>query len=393
MFQVSHTKHIQMVKKNNRNAGSRFAWSRVVKDPFAAKTVGIPDDRTHASGKVVSRAYGTFNLPSLAGTSYVHHGGISVYPDPNLSATIWNEQTAGTASFTDLNSLGSSVAGSISAPNVATFLPSNGRCRCVGIGIRIVYEGTEFNRSSKIYGGLAPILGQAQTAAGASAPYALSPGSTLFGGTTWTNAVVKQVMQQTSSGRTSDSVFEAHWIPSGVPNYQSLNPSRIVTGSGPGLSVTPSYFNAPSGGNGFESGQNALVVMIEGDSTAGASAYGNTYTYDIIWHWEVIPQQPYGVPYELTPSPSDPIALARDLNSFNLSLSRGLTISSDAITTAPRNSPGMTSSWTANMPTARQLVDAARMAAQAYRAVMPAARRGVPVGRVAAAPPRRRIEL
>lgn len=311
----------------------------------------------------------------------MHNGGIAVFPDPNLAYATWSETVAGSAVFTDLNALGTSATGG-SVPNVSTILPTTGRCRCVGLGIRIVYEGTEFNRSSKIYGGLAPVLAQAQSGLGAASPFALSPCSTLFSGTNWSTTDVKQTMTQTSSGRTSDVVFEAFWIPSGVPNYQDLQPQRVVVAPSAFVSVANSYYNAPSGGNGIESGQNALVVMIEGDSTSGLSPNGNTYTYDIIWHWEVIPQVPYSVAYELTPSISDPIALARDLNSFSVPIARGSTVATDSITAPPRNSPGMTSNWSDHLPTARQMIDAARMAAQAYRAVMPAARRGVPVGRV-----------
>lgn len=385
-----------MVKKANAQKSGFSGWAKTLHEPFTSPPVSIPDDRTTQSGKVTSRLTGFLTLPSNSGTWVTHNGGATIFPDPYASMAVWVEGTPGNGVFTDLNFDGSGAAQLLSCPNVSSFIPNTGRVRCTGIGVRIVYEGTELTRSGKIYAGMGAITAQAKSGVAALTPYALSPSSTIFGNASWSAATVKQRLEMTATQRIRDGVFEAHWVPSGVPNYQDCQgiANGVTFAAGPNTSAAVSYYNAPSGGFGIESGQNALVIMIEGDTTVASGANGNTYSYDVIWHWEVIPSSPYSVPYPLTPSQSDPMRLARDLNSLHTAVARQVVVTSGTVSTGPPvgAAPGRRQSMARmvynNLPSAETVGRVARVMSN----IMATAPRVAP-RRVAPARAQRRIEL
>ena len=59
-----------------------------------------------------------------------------------------------------------------------------------------------------------------------------------------------------------------------------------------------------------------MVILIEGDYTQDAFLSGNDYLFEIVTHWEVIPEQQNVVCYELTAAPAMPLALSATMNSF-----------------------------------------------------------------------------
>jgi hypothetical protein len=295
-------------------------WLQTLQSPFVHPSVHIPDDRTAVSGLVSSRETFAFAPTTASGIAQTTHtSGIVFWPYPAVYRTTFVEQTG--SAYGTL-ATGSAV-GNANVPNISSMLPgAGGNVRLVSMGLRVIYEGTELNRAGKIFVGTAGIT----TAAIASSTintgvYVLEPLSVLTGSVQPTQTVLKSVLNNTVTARISDGLFEANWIPGGVPSYQvsqsvyaSLEPSSATTA---GAVLSSSLWNCPSGGAGNESGQNALVLIIEGDITA-SSAVGNTYAIEVISHWEVIPVNPLAVAYDLTPSLSDFTALSRAMNNMSL---------------------------------------------------------------------------
>ncbi len=81
-----------------------------------------------------------------------------------------------------------------------------------------------------------------------------------------------------------------------------------------GAVVTPSGWNSPDGGFGVESGQNMLVVIVDNDTTPTAVATSNLFGVDIVWHWEICPNDPTTVTYEISESPANTAQVDRTLN-------------------------------------------------------------------------------
>lgn len=207
-------------------------------------------------------------------------------------------------------------------PNAAALVPDGGRVRCVSMAMRVTYEGTELNRGGRYYAGLCPIQHPART--NPDTGVQLSALSTLCGTCNPYMGAMKMCMTNMVTARVLDGVFECRWFPNGVPTYQSAS---MQSAEWPPISTTtPTYpapvsaWNTPYGGAGVQSGQNALVFMLENDVVASPAPTGNTYQIEVIWHWEVIPATPTFVAYDLTPSTSNYAALQTALNAVQLNV-------------------------------------------------------------------------
>lgn len=211
--------------------------------------------------------------------------------------------------FSSIGATGN-LLGSVQIPNVAAALPGGGSVRLVSMGVRIIYEGTELNRAGKIFVGTAAITtaGQCSNLVTGGGSYNVEPLSIITGTYMPTQVAVKASLTNPITTRISNGVFEVNWVPSGVPTYQTY--STQASGFEPYSSSTSaavipsSLYHCASGGAGAQSGQNCLVVIIEGDTTSTAVAQGNSYAFEVISHWEVIPVNPLAVAYDLTPSHS-----------------------------------------------------------------------------------------
>lgn len=298
----------------NRNA----AWASVLTQPFAYPSVHIPDDNSTCSGLCSSRVVLTFTPSTRNGANVsTHMGGLLLLPSLNNAYYTLYETAAGTAALSDLNTAGDGYNGSYGAvTNASAILPTSGRVRCVGMGLRVVYEGTELNRAGRFYAGLCPI--QHPAIAGAGAPFPLSALSVVCAGTSVAVGTLKACLNEMVTSRVIDGVFEVCWRPSGVPHYQGYSDSAAgwlpYQGTGAGAVTNPSQFNAPVSGYGVEGGQNALVFFVEGDTTDVAQSVGNTYSVELVYHWEAIPNNPAAVAYDLSPSRANFNQLASALN-------------------------------------------------------------------------------
>jgi hypothetical protein len=118
--------------------------------------------------------------------------------------------------------------------------------------------------------------------------------------------------------RVSDKPFVVRWVPSKTPTYQAYPPLTDVSPVA-GVDVTPtlSPFFQPPGNPGVQSGQNVLIVAVEGDVVATPSTVGNPYTIDITWLWEVIPDDYDGVAYDCQPSTMSSMLLDKCINGFS----------------------------------------------------------------------------
>lgn len=304
-----------------RNAKS---WSSLLRDPFHRDPCHIPDDATMDSGVVTSRQLYQLTPFLITGTANNHNGGFVLMPHPVFFLYSLYETSAGSLTLSDLNAAGTSYNGTQGAvSNAAGIMPSglSGRVRMTAMGIRVTYEGTELNRAGRFFAGLCPV--QFAASGVASTGTALSALSTICGSSSSTIASMKQCMTNMVSARVADGTFEAHWFPNGVPTYQSW--ASASTGWLPltttaGAAVTPSALNAPPGLGGVQGGQNALVFFVENDYVASAAAFGNTYTVELVVHWEVIPSSPWSVPYSLSPSQFSSQQLQAALNSTRIQL-------------------------------------------------------------------------
>jgi hypothetical protein len=81
--------------------------------------------------------------------------------------------------------------------------------------------------------------------------------------------------------------------------------------------VAQSIFATTAGGQGAELGQNALIVIIDGDVTPAATASTNVYTFEVVWHWEVVPDDIQAVAFDLSPSHSHASSLDMAFNAMS----------------------------------------------------------------------------
>jgi len=307
-------------------ADNQFLLS--VLSPFAGPPAHIPDDKTTPSGIVVSRYQFTSGFNALGGTSASHNFGLVLPPYPYYA--VLNETSAGNGILTDVTGVSgqwvspnSYTTNPASVPNFAALMGQDtqvAKLRCVGLGVRVIYEGTELNRSGKVIAGLGPVESLARTQS--TALTQLSMLSTVTGACSNTLATIRSNLQRVTEARIGNAPFEARWLPSGIPTYQMAaatwqpTPMGQVGGVVSSASTTPiaSMFNNVPGSCGVQSGQNALVILIEGDTTSSAQVVSNAYSFEIIWRWEVVPAQDSLVSYDLTASPSNPIKLSEAIN-------------------------------------------------------------------------------
>lgn len=313
-----------MTKKNKRNNNGSPQWSAVLRSPFTTTSCHIPDDQTMDAGVVSSKYFINFSPNTINGSSSsTHNSGLVLLPHPTFALYTLYETAAGSGILSDLNASGTAYNGtSGGVPNLAAISPNGARIRCSGMGVRVTYEGTELNRSGRYFAGLCPIQGAAQTTT--TTGTVLSPLSTICQSYNSSLQNMKQCMVNMSSARVADGTFEYNWFPNGVPTFQATsssgagyNPYSTPAGVSP---VINSAFNSPYGTAGVQSGQNALVFFVENDTTSVLQSYGNTFSVEMIWHWEVIPVSPYSVAFDLTPSKSNYSALQAALNSSRLRL-------------------------------------------------------------------------
>jgi hypothetical protein len=227
-----------------------------------------------------------------------------MFPYPNLSYSQLVETSAGNSTITDINLTGTASINNLSVPNLASFYYALGmKVRCVGMGARVFYEGTELNRSARIFGGYVPIVGAALTVA--TTGTALSPLSVCTGGYSQVTGQIRDNITDCYEAKVQgDKVVEFFWKPSKAPAYQLYSTTdypTTVTSAGTTV-APPNNWNAPAGGNGNEAGQNALIVIIEGDTTPTAVIGSNVYAIDLVWHWEVVPDDITGVIYDTSVS-------------------------------------------------------------------------------------------
>jgi len=285
------------------------AYAMALMRPFSSTGAHIPDDLVTPSCLMTSKYHFRGTFQAISGTSgSIKSGGVLVHPYP--VATLLQEVVSGDNILTDVNAAGTASYGSIAIPNLSAL--GNGLIRCVGIGVTIMYEGTELNRAGRFIAGLIPIAYQASAIA--STGTVASQLSTVTNYPQATVTSLRNLMTKSSESRSSgDGAFEAHWEPSGVPHYQALVSSQWAT-SGSGVTPVDSVYSIQGGANGAERGENALVVLIEGDNTSSASDATNVYSINIVWHWEVVPSDPTAITTEVTPSTADSTALDAVLN-------------------------------------------------------------------------------
>jgi hypothetical protein len=276
--------------------------------PFNSTAVHFPDADVQPSGLVSSHYTLTTVFTANSGTSTTHSGGFIIFPYPGLAVNALVETAAGNGLLTDVNSTGTIAVLSADVPNKGSMYKLDGRVRCVGLGARLIYEGTELNRSGKIFGGCLPITSVASSVSGTGT--ILSPSTVILGNTFNSTTNIRSALADLYEIRNpSEKVVEFIWKPSTPPHYQTIT-TLPINSTTAGASVLTSAFSAPAGEQGAESGQSALVIVIEGDTTPTAVVNSNTYSLEIIWHWEVIPDSIAAVPYDLSPSTAN----SRDLD-------------------------------------------------------------------------------
>jgi len=321
---------------NQKSSPTRNEWLETILSPFTHPSCHIPDDRTAVSGLVSSRETFSFSPTAYTGTSTTHTGGFYFFPYLSGYRGQFQETANGSGVFSGLTSNTSGVPfNQVAVPNQTSIMPDGCTVRLVSLGVRVTYEGTELNRAGKIFAGTAGINSAGIAASVVTGSnYYVDPLTVLAGSTQPSSTLIKSIMNNSVSSRVSNSILEVNWVPAGVPTYQTAPTS--ASGLEPNFSLTASavlpscMYNTASGGAGAQAGQNVLVFLIEGDVTAAASAAGNTYSVEVISHWEVIPVNPLKVAYDLTQSYSDHLAVELALNRMTvLSRYRSLGLTSN----------------------------------------------------------------
>jgi hypothetical protein len=294
------------------------SFTRCLLDPFNSPPCHIPDSASSPSGLLTSRISDT-PIGGQSSSSTVHNFGWIMLPYPRNALLGLGELTTGSGTISDLSASGASILDGHNVANINSFDANSCRVRCTGMSARIVYEGTELNRSARIFGGNLPIAQPPFSIA--STGTQLSSLSTLINSCSATTTTLRQAMEaDLFEVRTpSEKVVEFFWKPALVPTYQiySGNPLPVVTtgSTNTPVSTTTSFFAGP-GQNGVQAGQNALVIVVEGDTTPSATAQANVYQADFVWHWEVVPDNINSVAYDLSPSNCNSAELDQALNTM-----------------------------------------------------------------------------
>jgi len=316
---VKSTKSASKTSSPSILSGSTYF--RCIADPFNSYPAHIPDPDVSPTGLVTTRYHYRNTVTANAGTSTSHSLGWVMFPYPINAFNTLTETSAGNGILTDLgNATGTLAYGSSNAPNLATFWSTAGKIRCVGMSLRVFYEGTELNRSGRIVGGLLPIVGQGNGVTSTGTVISLLSCLTGSGATSVTSTYLRDSITEGMEVRVpSEKVVEYVWKPSRVPAFQRYNnnnqPNRTASGA---TVIDPCVFSAAPGGNGAEQEQNALVVFVENDTVSAASANSNIYAVDCIWHWEVAPDEVVAVSYGVSPSPARSNELDAVMNALSV---------------------------------------------------------------------------
>lgn len=246
-----------------------------------------------------------------------------VYPNCYAHVVELQEAVAGAGNLTDFStSAGVALYAGHDVPNVGGFGDSC-KLRMTSCGVTVTYAGTELNRAGEFVSGNAqleyPASGVATTGT------QLSPLSTILGKQNvgyYGSATLRSYIKDYQETRVGDRTQTFYWLPNGVPSYFRTGSNTAYTGPSTttaGALVTNSIFASSTNSGGPCYGENALLVMISGDVTGAASITGNVYDVQVIAHWEVIPSNITAVTYDVSPSLSDPMALAAAMNACSRS--------------------------------------------------------------------------
>lgn len=334
---VKQAKLAKPTRARTRKTMPKPGWLECLASPFSHRSIQIPDDATTASGVITSKFYTRIAPAAIQGTSTSHNFGVMIHPFPQGGIVQLHEANAGSGNLRDLNLAGTTLISRTNWPNVASIANGGYNARLVSLGVRMTYEGTELNRSGRIFGGTIPILYNAQSSVGTK----LSAASTLINVVEQDAGLFLLNMSNRTESRTSDSTYEIHWVPSGSPTYQKMNNDTTEMldqdASTPGADRETSYWNAPIGDGGAQMGQNALVVIVEADTTSAAQDTPNVYALECIAHWEVVPSSSYGVVYDVNPSMYNVSELARALNFIGSISSGGVSQATSVLNTTAGN--------------------------------------------------------
>lgn len=324
-------------KRRSRNSRIRVpSWLRSVADPFEFPGVHIPDQETRASGIVTSRITMTYNPTDSVGGNSSFNGGVLVNPCPfNWVYQLGATNGAITGNYTSLAgaSNGLSVA---SAPNLGamignqftTVYSGSAMYRCVSMGVRVTYEGTELQRAGRYIA--MEVLNSCKAISfgtqSSDSHYWFDPLSVFAGNSSQTSPLKPLSWQllgkRVATQRITDDVLEVKWVPDGVPTYQSFPAAGaqedMYWASSGTKTVADTCLSNAVGAEGIAKGTPSLLILIENDTPANAAeaTVGNSYAIEVIGHWEVVPHDYFSVTYQITPSSFDARALELALNAF-----------------------------------------------------------------------------
>jgi len=309
-------------KSKAKGPSSNTNWLSAMSNPFGSYFAHIPDIEITDSALLWSEKKGVSSSNALSGTSTVHSTAILMMPYPKNALAFADETVAGggTLSFTD--TAGTSYRSLNDVPNITSLTggtTSNfgAAIRCVGMGLKLSYVGTELNRSANVYAGFV-CFNRLPTVVTTTGTVDCIP--SMIGnatGVSITTADLKAAMKNCKEGRIpSDGELVFTWHPNGVPTYQVINQATYVpvTGRSAGVSGTTSGFYTLAGQSGLQEGISNLAILIEGDTTSSATATANNYDYTARWLWEVVPDQPEAIAAKVTPSKFDPAELQKAIN-------------------------------------------------------------------------------
>jgi len=294
-------------------------------NPFSPVKAHIPDTCVTPSGLATSHINYTTTLAAVGTNTSIHAGGMLMFPFVYQCFIPLVEQVGGAGTISDLNAAGTATTGFQSCPNAGAIIGSNANSsatiRCVSMGMRVTYEGTELNRSGKYYIGIIPITAPASSVA--STGTKLSALSTLVGGGlsgTYTTNVgsLREACTEVLDMRACDETIQCIWKPACPVSYQSANVAGTsVLTTTAGAVVFDSVFSCAPGQAGSQFGQNALAFFFEGDTTTSSQLACNPFSFNCVWNWEVVPNEWDLVSYSPGYSISDSRELDECLNKLH----------------------------------------------------------------------------
>jgi len=288
-------------------------------NPFNSTACHIPDPDVAPSGLVTSRLLITGYPAAIGGTSVVHATALIMYPYPRNCIDFAAETSAGTGNLSGVTLAGMANVQLNNAPNIGAFQAASCRVRCTGMGVRVVYQGTELSRAARIFGGNLPATHAPFSVAVSGT--VLDPFTTVTDNVIFTNGQLRSYMSADlfETRMPGEGSVEFIWKPACTPVYQTymndVLPSITANGSNP--VTTPNSYYAPFGQNGHQMGQSVLVVGIDGDVVGSSQAGGNTYSFECIWHWEIVPDNDTAVAYDLSPSHASAAELDLCMNALS----------------------------------------------------------------------------